>query len=314
MATEKKRLGRGLGGLIRGGIADTKEADDPGGATSNGVEAQPFGPESDSMKGESLFEIEVESVEANPYQPRGTMDEEGISELAESIRSEGLLQPIVVRRVGEKYQIIAGERRYRACRELKLKTVSARVIEASDSSSAVMSMIENLQREGLNSIEEALGYASLIRDFDLTQEAVAERVGKGRATVANALRMLQLEKEIQGYLRSNLLTVGHAKVILQIDDSNQRILISRQILEGGMSVRELERVVRRHRDGRNARAPLTRPKEESTALKDLEKRLAAHLNTPVHIRHSHRKGRIVIEYFGNEDLQRILESLAINGF
>ena len=314
MATEKRRLGRGLVGLIRGGVAEVEEADVVVGEVSAASEATLNTTDRDPMGGESILEVAVESVEANPYQPRVSMDHESISELAESIRSEGLLQPIVVRKVEDKYQIIAGERRYRACMELKLKTIPARVIEASDSSSAVMSMIENLQREGLNPIEEAMGYASLIRDFDLTQEAVAERVGKGRATVANALRLLQLDHEIQGYLRRNFLTVGHAKVLLQIEDANQRVLVSRQILEEGMSVRELEKVVRRYRDGRNARPPYSRPKEELTALKDLEKRLAAHLNTLVHIRHSNRKGRIVIEYFGNEDLQRILETMDINGF
>ena len=315
MATEKKRLGRGLVELIRGGVTQAEDTNVAEGETVNAPDTTVITSESNSMMGGgAMLEVAVESVDVNPYQPRTNMDQESISDLAESIRSEGLLQPIVVRKVGNKYQIIAGERRYRACLKLKLKTIPARIIEASDTSSAVMSMIENLQREGLNPIEEAKGYASLVRDFDLTQEAVAERVGKGRATVANSLRLLQLDQEIQGYLGRSLLSVGHAKVLLQIEDANQRVLVSRKILEENMSVRELEKVVSRYRDGRNSRTSNPRPKEELTALKDLEKRMATQLNTPIHIRHSSRKGRIVIEYFGNEDLQRILEVIGINGF
>ncbi|AWT59690.1 MAG: Stage 0 sporulation protein J [Candidatus Moanabacter tarae] len=315
MATEKRRLGRGLVELIRGGVTQPEDTTVAESEPVNAPETTVSISESNSMiGGGAMSEVAVESVDVNPYQPRTNMDQESISDLAESIRSEGLLQPIVVRKVGNKYQIIAGERRYRACLKLKLKTIPARIIEASDTSSAVMSMIENLQREGLNPIEEAKGYASLVCDFDLTQEAVAERVGKGRATVANALRLLQLDQEIQGYLGRSLLSVGHAKVLLQIEDANQRVLVSRKILEENMSVRELEKVVSRYRDGRNSRTSNPRPKEELTALKDLEKRMATQLNTPIHIRHSSRKGRIVIEYFGNEDLQRILEVIGINGF
>lgn len=315
MATEKRRLGRGLVELIRGGVTQAEDANPDEGETLHASDPTVNISHNDPIvEGGAMFEVPVESVDVNPYQPRSNMDQDSISDLAESIRSEGLLQPIVVRQVGDKYQIIAGERRYRACLQLKLKTIPARVIEASDSSSAVMSMIENLQREGLNPIEEAKGYASLVRDFDLTQEAVAERVGKGRATVANALRLLQLDQEIQGYLGRSHLSVGHAKVLLQIEDAKQRVLVSRKILEENMSVRELEKVVSRYRDSRKTRTSNSRPKEELTALKDLEKRLATQLNTPIHIRHSSRKGRIVIEYFGNEDLQRILEVLGINGF
>ena len=241
MATEKKRLGRGLVELIRGGVTQAEDTNVAEGETVNAPDTTVITSESNSMMGGgAMLEVAVESVDVHPYQPRTNMDQESISDLAESIRSEGLLQPIVVRKVGNKYQIIAGERRYRACLKLKLKTIPARIIAASDTSSAVMSMIENLQREGLNPIEEANGYASLVRDFDLTQEAVAERVGKGRATVANSLRLLQLDQEIQGYLGRSLLSVGHAKVLLQIEDASQRVLVSRKILEENMSVRELE--------------------------------------------------------------------------
>ncbi len=153
-------------------------------------------------------DLNIDAIEPNPFQPRRDFNEAHLAELAESICSEGLLQPIVVRKDGATYQLIAGERRWKACRQLNLKTIPARVVEASDASSAAISLIENLQREGLNPIEEAVGFASLLRDFDLTQEQVGERVGKGRATIANALRLLQLDKEVQGYIRKGPFVAG----------------------------------------------------------------------------------------------------------
>jgi len=250
------------------------------------------------------------AIEPSRHQPRRTFDEVALKELSDSIRSEGLMQPIVVRKVGEKYQLIAGERRWRACQLLNLKVIVARIVEASDVSSAVMTMIENLQRADLNPIEEAVGYASLVRDFSLTQDAVAERVGKARATVTNALRLLGLEREVQGYLAKGLLSSGHAKVLLGLADEAQRVLLARRALEEGWSVRELERQARRAKSETAVRTGGRIASEaEATAILDVEKRLAAKLNTRVSLKHTPKRGRIVIEYFGNEDLQRILERL-----
>ncbi len=318
--TVKKRLGRGLGSLIRGGVSAASRSGSPTEAAPKDEGQEIEGEENSNaddrservnLASHNFAEISIEEIKTNPFQPRSEIEVESIKELAESIRSEGLLQPVVVRRDGDQFELIAGERRFRACRELKLRTITARIIEASDVSSATMSLIENLQREGLNPIEEALGYASLLRDFDLTQEAVAERVGKGRATVANMLRLLQLEKEIQGFLGKNLLSVGHAKVLLAIDDSNQRIVIARNIIEKGLSVRDLERVVNRFQEVKKPHMARPRPEAESTAIRALEDKLASHLNTRVQIRHRPRKGKIVIDYYGNDDLQRILETLDI---
>src|SRR5205823_1169662 len=150
-------------------------------------------------------EIPLHLIEPSPYQARREITPDQLGELAESIRSEGLLQPIVVRKVADKFQLIAGERRWRAFQLLKIKSIPARIVEASNASSAALGLIENLQREGLNPIEEAHGYASLIRDFDLTQESAAERVGKGRASVANSLRLLSLEPDLQAYVAKNML-------------------------------------------------------------------------------------------------------------
>lgn len=241
------------------------------------------------------------------------MDPEHIAELANSIASEGLLQPIVVRPLegGKGYELIAGERRWRAHQKLGLRTIAARVMDASDSSSAVISLIENIQRQALNPIEEALGFASLMRDFDLTQEAVSERIGRARASIANSLRLLALDRETQGYVSKGILSVGHAKILLGLEEPAQRLLIARRIIEGGMSVRETEALVKRLKSDKHARpsgSGATGISEaDRTAITDLEKQLSSRLNTKVQLRHTPKKGRIVIEYYGNEDLQRILE-------
>ncbi len=262
-----------------------------------------------------LTEISVAKVSPNPHQPRREFDETKLRELADSVRAEGLLQPIVVRKIGDGFQIIAGERRWRACRDLGLKRIPAHIVEASEVSSAVLSLIENLQRADLNPIEEALGYASLLKDFHLTQEAVAERVGKSRAAVANALRLLQLDREIQGFLNKGLLSVGHAKVILGLEDPAQRTVLARRIVEKGASVRETERLLHAMRSARNAPAASRDGRAlspgEAAAVDDFQKRIASFLNTPVKVRHAPKRGKIVIEYFGNEDLQRILEKMGM---
>lgn len=316
MAKRKTGLGRGLGSLISRGVSNSEapkksarkvaiknaKANAPGAETP----AQP--------SGNGFLELSIASIEPNPYQPRRDFVEEHLRELAESIRSEGLLQPIVVRKVGENYQLIAGERRWRACQQLKLKTIPARLVEASDASSATLSLIENLQREGLNPIEEALGFASLLRDFDLTQEQVGERVGKGRATIANALRLLHLETDIQGFLRKGHLSTGHAKVLLGVEDSAQRNILARRVVEEGASVRETERLARLLKDSRGQpvnKTTVLRPAGEQAAIKELEDKISKRFKTRASIKHAPKKGRIVVEYFGNDDLARILEEMGV---
>ena len=220
----------------------------------------------------------------------------------------------MVRAVGKKFELIAGERRLRAFNFLKKASIPCRVIEANDASSATLALIENLQRENLNPIDEALGYASLVRDFDLTQEAASARVGKGRATVANALRLLGLSEEIQGFLSRRLLSTGHAKVLLGLKDEDQRNLLARKIIESNISVREAEKLVKNlGASGQNGGSKGTNIKAaESTAIADLEKRIEKHFNTNVSIKHGRKKGKLILEYFGNEDLDRLLELLGIN--
>jgi ParB family chromosome partitioning protein len=214
----KSRLGRGLGGLI----APARTA--PAAAAAAAPAAGP----SPAIEAFGYREVPVDRVRPSPYQARREIPAEQLDELVESIRSEGLLQPIVVRRQGDNYSLIAGERRWRAFQKLGIQAIPARIVEASDSSAAVLGLIENLQREALNVIEEAHGFASLIRDFDLTQEDAAGRVGKSRTAVANTLRLLSLDEEIQGYLAKSLLTTGHAKALLGAGDSARRLLLARR--------------------------------------------------------------------------------------
>ncbi len=297
----KNRLGRGLGNLIAGG----KSSPAPEKAAP-----VPTAPKAEAKTAPTLAgfaEISLATIEPNKHQPRRHFDEAALRELADSIRSEGLLQPVIVRASGAKFELIAGERRFRACQLLGLKVIPARVLDAGDASSAVMALIENLQRADLNPIEEALGYASLLQDFTLTQESVAERVGKARATVANSLRLLALDREVQGYIGKGLLSTGHAKVLLGLADEAQRTILARRCVEEGWSVRELERHSRKLKAETTVRSTgRTGPEAENTAIRDVEKRIASKLNTRVALKHTAKHGRIIIEYFGNEDLQRIL--------
>ena len=318
MAKRKTGLGRGLGSLISGGVSKTepkkKVAKKAAAKKTSAKVEKTSAPNGEASSG--FVELPISVIEPNPYQPRRDFVEAHLEELAESIRSEGLLQPIVVRQVGKNYQLIAGERRWRACKQLKLKTIPVRVVEASDASSATLSLIENLQREGLNPIEEALGFASLLRDFDLTQEQVGERVGKGRATIANALRLLQLEKEIQGFLRKGHLSTGHAKVLLGIDEPAQRTMLARRIVEEGSSVRDTEKYARQIKESRGqggSKSKSARPVGETAAVREIQDKISKRFKTRASIKHGPKKGRIVIEYFGNDDLARILEEMGVEG-
>jgi len=301
-AAPKSRLGRGLGGLIASAVSSPPKA-----GPVNPTLAEPSAP--------GYQEIAVHLVEPSPYQARREIPPEQLTELADSIRSEGLLQPIVVRKTGDKFQLIAGERRWRAFQQLKLKAIPARIVEASNASSAALGLIENLQREGLNPIEEAHGFASLIRDFDLTQETAADRVGKARATVANTLRLLTLDAEIQGFLAKNLLTVGHAKVLLGVSDTAHRSLMARRVIEEGLNVRTTEKLVQERKavtgTGRKSKARGGLSAKDAEAVAGIEKKLTSHLGARVAVLHTPKKGRIVIEYQGNEDLQRLLEKIGV---
>ena len=295
MATPpKKSLGRGLGSLIGGGV--TKPV-----AATPASTAAPIAP------GLALIEITLGAIIPNPRQPRREFDEAGVKELAESIRSEGLLQPVTVRKVKDGYELIAGERRFRAFKLLGQKTITARVLEASDNASAVLALVENLQRTDLNPVEEALGVASLMRDFNLTQEAVADRLGKPRASIANLVRLLSLDREIQGYLGKGQLSTGHAKVLLGLENQAHRVQVARLVIEKGLSVRATEAEVKKLASTKKT----DRKQTVQTVVADVQKRLASHFAAPVSVVRKGTKGSISIPFSSDDELARLLEKIGI---
>lgn len=307
-----KRLGRGLGSLISSGISQQT-------IENSKKESETLIPENKTSADKNpLFsnefvEIQLGQIKPSPYQPRKELHNEEILDLANSIKAEGLLQPIVVRKVENHFELIAGERRFRAYKLLEMKSIPARLMNVSNASAASLALIENLQREGLNPIEESLGYACLLRDFDLTQEQVAERVGKSRSAVTNALRLLQLDSDLQNLIIKNLISTGHAKVLLGLDDNFQRSALARLIIEKSLSVRDSETEVRKTKRSKERKQTnhATINSSESLALQSLEKKLSSHLNTQVSLAHSNKKGKITIEYFGTEDLNRIVDQMGV---
>ncbi|MEM0965944.1 MAG: ParB/RepB/Spo0J family partition protein [Verrucomicrobiota bacterium] len=318
MAKAKPRLGRGLSGILSSGSTENSPTGQESESTSAGeinvakpVKASP--PKRPLPPARGYQEVLVSEVVRSPYQPRKEIPAEKLEDLAKSIQSEGLLQPIVVRPSGDGYELIAGERRLRAFELLDLPKIPARVMQIGDASSAALALIENLQREQLNPVEEALGFSSLMKDFDLTQEQTAERVGKGRTTVANSLRLLQLNPEIQGYLGKGLLSTGHAKVLLGIEDSSLRGLMARRILKEGLSVRDTENQVKRLkvRKAGGTSPTVISSGENQSAIEALQKDLEHHLRAPIQVKQNGKSGRIVIQFQGNDDLERILQTIGL---
>lgn len=252
--------------------------------------------------------LPLHRVEPNPEQPRQDFDEEELTALAESIRQHGILQPLTVRETGDGYyQIIAGERRWRAARLAELTEVPAIVVEADDKKAMELALIENLQRQDLNSVEEALGYQALIEEFGLTQEEAATRVGKSRPAVANSLRLLSLDEKVLEMLRAGSISAGHAKAILMLKSGKKQLEAAQKIANLGLSVRQAELLCKN----------MTReqePAKEEPVLKvdyvrECEKSLSKHLGRGVKIVNGKRKGRFELEFYGQDDLQNLLDAL-----
>jgi ParB family chromosome partitioning protein len=229
-----------------------------------------------------------------------------LQELVGSIREHGIIQPLIVRRVNGRHELIAGERRWRAAQEVGLAEVPVIVRTASDLEVLELSLIENLQRTDLNPIEEAQGYARLADEFGMKQEEIAQKVGRSRAAVANAIRLLDLHPQVQTWVAQDLVSVGHAKVLLGVEASEEQLKFAETILRRNYSVRQTERLLSRHLGGwkrrrRPAQIPVT-----SATIADLQDKLRQHLGTNVSIEHGPKRGRIEIEYYGDDDLQRIL--------
>ena len=253
--------------------------------------------------------IRLREIEPNPNQPRREFDPALLEELAESIRQNGVITPITVRRTGEKsYQIIAGERRWRAARLAGLQEVPVTVIEADDRKAAELAMIENLQREDLDPIEEAMGYQTLTKQYHMTQEEAAQRVGKSRSAVTNALRLLDLEPSVQKKLQEKALTAGHARALIPLPPALQ-VRAANAIIDGGLSVRQAEALAKRL-------ATEKKPKKEAPANQvdytaEAQKELSSKLGRGVRIVTGRKKGRIELEYYGLDDLNDLLDALAL---
>ena len=252
--------------------------------------------------------LPLHRVEPNPEQPRQDFDQEELEALSESIRQHGIIQPLTVRETGEGYyQIIAGERRWRAARMAELTEVPAIVIEADNKKAMELALIENLQRQDLNSVEEALGYQSLINEFGLTQEEAAARVGKSRPAVANALRLLSLDEKVLEMLRTGAITAGHAKAILMVKSGKKQLEAAQKIANLGLSVRQAELLCK------NMSREPEKVKEETVFqvdyVKECEKSLSKHLGRGVKIVNGKRKGRFELEFYGQDDLQTLLDAL-----
>jgi ParB family chromosome partitioning protein len=269
-------------------------------------------PQPETEKGETIRQVSRSNIVPSPLQPRKTFRPEELAEMVESIKERGIIQPLIVRLVNGKYELIAGERRWRAAGEAGLETLPVIVREATNRDVLELALIENLQRADLSPIEEAEAYARLMKEFTLTQEQVAQQVGKGRAVVANAVRLLTLPEQIQAWIGTGDLSVGHAKVLLGLDNAREQVLAAERIRKENLTVRATERLVESMRAGTR---PATKRKAAAATSEaifaDLEKRLQQHVGTRVRIVGKASSGKIEIQYFSPEDLERILQLLRL---
>ena len=281
---EKKALGKGLSALI----------------PQRQVAAAP-----ESVgAGESILQIPVNDVKTNKYQPRTEFNKEKLEELVSSIREKGIVQPILVRKSSDGYELIAGERRLRAVKALGMEKVPAIVKDVDDLAMLEISLIENIQREDLNPIEEANAYQKFLTDFSFTQDKISQVLGKDRSTVANTLRLLLLPKKVQDFISSNSITAGHGKAILALPSEEERLRVSNLVVKKGLSVRETESLVTKRLGPKRARI-LTKD-SEITVVEDELRRM---FGTRVRILHGKKRGKIQIEYYSKEDLERIIAIL-----
>ncbi len=289
----KSGLGKGLGALI--------------GARPAPLRVEDLDPR------ENIHQVSLASIVPSGLQPRKDFAPDALQELVDSIRQHGIIQPLIVRQVGGQCELIAGERRWRAAQEVGLTEVPVIIRRANDLEVLEISLIENLQRADLNPIEEAQGYARLAGEFGMRQEDIALKVGRSRTAVANSMRLLDLHPQIQVWIGQSLLSVGHAKVLLALKSPEEQLLAAETVLRRNATVRATERVVARQLGiGRLRRKPRTAELTvTSAAIEDLQNRLQQHLGAHVTLHHGEKRGRIEIEYYGSDDLQRILLVLGL---
>jgi ParB family chromosome partitioning protein len=291
----KLPLGKGLGALIGNRVANPEPAAD---------------------KGESVQNVSIGMIAPSALQPRVEFPAEQLAELVESIRERGIIQPLIVRQSPGGYELIAGERRWRAAKEVGLQDVPVIVRQASDQDVLELALIENLQREGLNPIEEAVAYEKLSKDFSLTQEEISKKVGKNRATVANAMRLLDLSDKSKSLLKHGRISVGHAKVLLSLKGHEEQDLLAEKIVKDALTVRAAETVASKlHEEAGRVRKvrPGAGPSELPPSLRAVQNMLTHRLATRVVFHHGDKKGNFQIEYYGDEDLNRILAAMGFVG-
>jgi ParB family transcriptional regulator, chromosome partitioning protein len=284
----RKVLGRGLEALIPGAGAA---------AGSGAATTEPKG---------GVTEIMVEDVAPNPHQPRVRFDDEAIRELAASIKTSGVLQPILVRRARDGYELVAGERRLRASRLAGLDRIPAVVRDVDDREMLEMALVENIQRENLNPIEEAKAYQALQERAKLTHDQISERVGKQRVSITNTLRLLGLPPEVQDQVSRGTLTAGHARALLSLETPGDQVVVGRYIVSKGFSVRRTEAYIRRR-----VRRQHSRPSPRAAALAEWETKLQQKFSTRVSIRRGRKGGKVEFEFYGDEDLERLFESWGV---
>jgi ParB family chromosome partitioning protein len=290
MMAKKNALGRGLGALIEDAEHDV------------------------SREHVGANEISMREIEANPWQPRTKFDEEALTELADSIKEIGMIQPVTVRMIDEdRYQLITGERRYRAAKMLGLKSIPAYVRSADDQNMLEMALVENIQREDLDAVEVAISYQRLIEECNLTQESLSDRVGKKRSTVTNYLRLLKLPAEIQLGIREKTISMGHARAIINLEKPEVQLDLYHRIVEGDLSVRKVEEMVRKIQLGADETTNRKNSDNAASAVSDyseLQNHLERHFGTNVEFRRNNKgQGRIVIPFRSDEDLERIVAIL-----
>lgn len=275
---KKSALGKGLGALI---------------------------PNDNSNKDENKTSIiSLNLIKSNDEQPRKTFDNEKIAELAQSIKEHGIIQPIILNKKGDYYVIVAGERRWRAAKFLGLKDVPAIVMELTEKDILEVSLIENIQRQDLNPIEEAMAYKKLLSDFNLTQEELSKRVGKSRVAISNVIRLTNLSETVKQYVIDEVITEGHGRALLAIEDPEIQCEIAQKVIDEKLSVRELEKLIKYLNVEKK---PKDKIREINPYYKDVTEKLQNYFGTKVNISNKNNKGKIEIEYYSNEDLQRILE-------
>jgi len=302
----RNALGRGLGALIR----EPEPKAEP--------ESAPIQPQATTAAGAAVVptretvhmgprEVDIDLIEPSPYQPRTRFREESLDELARSIQASGIIQPLVVRPIGSRFQLIAGERRWRAAQRAGLNKVTVIVKQVPDELALEMTLVENIQREDLNAIEAARAFERLIDEFQLTQESVAERTGKDRATVANAIRLLKLEPTIQDWIEEGKLSAGHGRALLAVQDSQLRMRYANRAARGGLTVRQIERLAARRSRSKQAATQVHVDANIKSALEELQR----HLGTKVLLREKTRMrpGQLVVEYYDEAQLMGIYDRL-----